>query len=122
MVKLMVGSTVLITNLAYASNELRFYEANGRNDAIRSMQMFFGYFRTLDDEQKRKYNGSINFAVERLNAGETVNWYENNASGSVTVLYVENLTAGHCKTMIIQAIAHGVERRMTARGCIPFED
>lgn len=117
----MVGCTVLITNLAVA-DDIRFFEARGRNDSVRSLQMFFGYFRTLDDEQKRKYNGSINFAVERLTPGETVNWYENNASGSVTVLYAENLTAGLCKTMLIQAVAYGVEKRMTAKGCIPFED
>lgn len=118
----MVTCTVLIANTAIAQEEPRFFEARGRNDSVRFVQMTFGYFRTLDDEQKRKYNGSINFAVERLNAGETVNWYENNASGTVTVLYVENLTAGYCKTMLIQAIAYGVEKRMTAKGCVPFDD
>lgn len=119
----MVTCTVLIANTAFAYDEPRFFEANGRNDSIRTLQMFFGnIFNRLDDEQRRKYNGSINFAVERLNAGETVNWYENNASGSVTVLYVDNQTAGYCKTMLIQAIAHGVEKRMTAKGCIPFEN
>ncbi len=125
MAKCLVGFTVLIASNCLASDfhEPRYYNATGRTESVRFLQQTFGYFNTLDKEQKRKYYGSIQFAVERLNPNDPpVSWYENNASGSVSVLYAENITAGFCKKLLIDTIAYGVQKQLLVKGCFNEAD
>ena len=77
----------------------------------------FGWFKTLDDEQKRAYYSSIAIALEEANPGQFVKWYENNASGSVRVAWILPDSVGFCKRLHIEAIAYNVRKELQTTAC-----
>lgn len=80
----------------------------------------FGWFRKLDDDQKAAYDSALTHAVMFAENGERVTWYKNEASGYAIPVMTWPKSSGYCRRMHIQAIAHGVEKTMSATAC--FDD
>ena len=107
------SSSVYANNL----NEPRFFEYRSGEFTNRLVDFTFGWFKTLDREQKEAYHGTIHHAVMMAENGQQVTWYKNDASGiAVPVMTWPNGT-GYCRRIHIQAIAYGVEKTMSATAC-----
>jgi surface antigen len=79
--------------------------------------MSFGWFKTLDEEQKSAYDQSLYHAVMTAENGEKVSWYRNNASGFAVPVMTWPTGSGYCRHMHVQAIAYGIEKTMSATAC-----
>ena len=95
----------------------RFFElVNGSLDQ-KILNLSFGWFKTLDPEQKKAYLSSIAIALEEANPGQFVKWYENNASGSVRVAWLLPDSIGYCKRLHIEAIAYNTQKNFQVTAC-----
>jgi len=108
-----------VSSLAVANplESPRFFEYSSGGPLARSLNLSFGWFRTLDDEQENAYQQSIIHALEYADDGEQVSWYKNDASGYSTAVMTWPNTSGYCRRLHIQAIAHGVEKTKGATAC-----
>lgn len=118
---MVVGKLLILTasNTALANNieNPQFFEYRNGGFFNNLVDLSFGWFKTLDDEQKIAYNQAIAHAVFYADNGQAVKWYKNNASGSVVPAMTWPSSAGYCRRIHIQAIAHGVEKTMKATAC-----
>ena len=112
-------SILLVTSSAFANNvhEPRFFEYKSGSFVNQLLTLTFGWFKTLDQEQKSAYDQSLSHAVMTAENGEKVSWYRNNASGYAEPVVTWPTGSGYCRRMHIQAIAHGMEKTMTATAC-----
>lgn len=112
--------SILIISSPSLANDLenpRFFEYRNGGFMNRLSDLSFGWFKTLDDEQKIAYNQALAHAVFYANNGEPVRWYKKDASGIVVPAMTWPSGAGYCRRMHIQAIAYGVEKTMSATAC-----
>lgn len=112
-------SILLVTSPAW-SNEIenpRFFEYKSGSFVNQLLTMSFGWFKTFDQEQKSAYDQSIYHAIMSAENGQKVEWYRNNASGYAVPVMTWPTGSGYCRRIHIQAIAHGVEKAMTATAC-----
>jgi hypothetical protein len=107
------SSSVYANNL----NEPRFFEYRSGGFTNRLVDFTFGWFKTLDSEQKEAYHSTIHHAVMMAENGQTVNWYKNDASGMAIPVMTWPTGNGYCRRVHIQAIAYGVEKTMAATAC-----
>lgn len=113
----------LLTLLAIspaAASELenpRFFEYRSGNFVNQIVTLTFGWFKTLDEDQKSAYDQALYHAVMSAENGEKVSWYRNNASGFAVPAMTWPTGSGYCRRMHIQAIAYGVEKTMAATAC-----
>ena len=118
---MVVGKLLILTTSSVAvANELenpRFFEYSGGNFTNRLIDLSFGWFKTLDDEQKLSYNQALTQAVMYADNGQAVRWYKNNASGQVIPAVTFPAGSGYCRRIHIQTIAYGVEKTMRANAC-----
>jgi surface antigen len=112
-------SILTVSNTAYANNieEPRFFNYRSGEFSNRLVDITFGWFKTLDHDQKLSYNQAITHAVLYADNGEPVRWYKNGASGAVVASATWPSGAGYCRRMYIQTIAYGVEKTMKATAC-----
>ena len=118
---MVVGKCLILTasNTALANEieEPRFFNYKAGGFTNRLADLSFGWFKTLDDEEKLSYNQSITQALMYADNGQVVRWYKKNASG----MSMESATwpsgGGYCRRLYIQAIAHNVEKTMKATAC-----
>lgn len=111
---------ILTTSSTVAAKEFenpRFFEYQGGSFTNRLVDLSFGWFKTLDNEQKLSYNQAMTQAVMYADNGEAVRWYKNDASGLVIPAVTFPSGSGYCRRMHIQAIAYGVEKTMRANAC-----
>jgi surface antigen len=111
--------TLLATSPALA-NELenpRFFEYRSSGFVNQIVTLTFGWFKTLDEDQKSAYDQSLYHAVMSAENGEKVSWYRNDASGYAVPVMTWPTGSGYCRRMHIQAIAYGMEKTMTATAC-----
>jgi len=95
----------------------RFFDYRGGPVASELLNIAFGWFKTLDDDQKSAYYQSITHAVMYAENGQKVEWYQGNASGySLPVMTWPN-GSGYCRRIYIQAIAYNTERTMHRTAC-----
>lgn len=123
---MVVGKLLILTasNPVYA-NEIenpRFFNYRSGEWTNRLVDLSFGWFKTLDDEQKLAYNQAITHAVLFSNDGEVVRWYKKNASGMAVSSATWPSGAGYCRRVYIQAIAYNVEKTMKATACLNEAD
>jgi surface antigen len=123
---MVVGKLLILTasNPVYA-NEIenpRFFNYRSGEWTNRLVDLSFGWFKTLDDEQKLAYNQAITHAVLFSNDGEIVRWYKKNASGMAVSSATWPSGAGYCRRVYIQAIAYNVEKTMKATACLNEAD
>ena len=119
---MVAGKLLILTasNTAFAEdiNNPRFFSYSSGSWTNRLADLSFGWFKTLDDEQKMAYNQAITHAIMYSDNGEQVRWYKNNASGIVVPSMTWPSGAGYCRRIHIQAIAYGVEKTMRATACL----
>lgn len=111
--------TLLAISPAHANDvaEPRFFEYRSGSFTNRLVDISFGWFKTLDREQKEAYHQSIHHAVMMAENGQMVSWYKNDASGfSIPVMTWPNGN-GYCRRIHIQTIAYGMEKIQSATAC-----
>ncbi len=117
MATLLAGNTSNVNAQSINIENPRFFElVNGSLDQ-KLLNLSFGWFKTLDSEQKKAYLGSIAIALEEANPGQFVKWYENNASGSVRVAWILPDSIGYCKRLHIEAIAYNTQKNFQMTAC-----
>ena len=77
----------------------------------------FGWFKTLDSEQKEAYYSSMIVALEEAQPGQSARWYRNNASGTVRVAWQELRSGSVCKRLHISIIAYDTQKNMQTTAC-----
>jgi surface antigen len=117
---MVVGKLLILTTspaLANTFENPRFFEYSGGSFTNKLVDISFGWFKTLDYEQKLAYNQALTQAVMYADNGEPVRWYKNNASGMVVPAVTFPSGSGYCRRIHIQAIAYGVEKTMRVNAC-----
>jgi surface antigen len=116
---MVVGKSLILTSTAYASDleNPRFFEYRNGGFMNNIVDVSFGWFRTLDDEQKLSYSKALTHAVEYADNGETVRWYKNDASGTVTPTVTYPSGSGFCRRIHIQTIAYNVQKTLSVKAC-----
>lgn len=116
---MVVGKSLILTSTAHASDldNPRFFEYRNGGYLNNIVDVSFGWFRTLDNDQKLSYNMALTQAVSYANNGEAVRWYKNNASGSVTPAMTWPSGNGYCRRVYIQTIAYNVQKTMRVNAC-----
>lgn len=100
----------------------KFFSFTGSTWTNRLVEMTFGWFKTLDKEQKHAYDQALSMAVLNVENGQRVQWYINNASGFAVPVATWPNGHGFCRRIHIQAIAYGVEKTMAATACFENAD
>ena len=111
---------ILVASTSVVAGELdnpSFVDYRSGRFGNRLVDMTFSWFRTLNDVQKEAYDTAINQAVMSAENGQTVRWYESEASGEVTPVMTWPRGDGYCRRIHIQAIAYNVEKTMSATAC-----
>ncbi len=106
--------------LAQDINNPRFFEYNGSNFTNRLAEISFGWFKTLDDDQKEQYEQSLIHAVLVADNGKSVSWYKKDASGTATPVVTWPNGDGYCRRIHITVIAYSVQKNMAATACINY--
>ena len=119
---MVAGKLLILTASSPAlANDLedpKFFEYRSGSWTNRLVDVTFGWFKSLDNEQKLAYNQALTHAVLYADNGQPVRWYKNDASGYAVPSMTWPSGAGYCRRMHIQAIAHGVEKTMKATACL----
>jgi surface antigen len=119
---MVVGKCLILTasNPALANDieNPQFFNYRSSTWSNRLVDLSFGWFKTLDNEQKIAYNQAITHAVLYTDNGQVVRWYKNDASGMAMASATWPSGSGYCRRVYIQAIAYGVEKTMKATACL----
>ena len=112
-------SILLSGSIAYANpiDNPRFFEYQGGAFINRLVDFSFGWFKTLDNEQKVAYSQALTHAVMMSENGQAVRWYHNNASGYAVPVHTWPTGNGYCRRVHVQAIAYSTEKTMSATAC-----
>ena len=95
----------------------RFFDYRGGPMMNELVNISFGWFKTLDEEQKSAYYQSITHAVMYAENGQRVEWYQGNASGYASPVITWPNGSGYCRRIYIQAIAYNTEKTMHRTAC-----
>jgi len=111
--------TLLAINPAQASEiaNPKFFEYRSGGFTNNLIDITFGWFKTLDDDQKEHYHRSLMHAVMAAENGEKGVWYKRDASGFAVPVHTWPTGSGYCRRIHIQAIAYSVEKTMAATAC-----
>ena len=112
-------SILLVAN-PVSANDLqnpKFFEYRSDGFVNRLAEMSFGWFKKLDSQELEAYQQSLSHAVMMAENGQKVRWYKNNASGFAVPVMTWPTGSGYCRRIHIEAIAHGMEKAMTATAC-----
>jgi len=110
---LLATSNVLANDI----HQPRFFEYKSGSFVNQLVSFSFGWFKTLDEDQKSAYDQALYHAVMSAENGQKVEWYRNNASGFAVPVVTWPTGSGYCRRLHVQAIAHGMEKTMTATAC-----
>ena len=102
--------------------EPRFYNEVSGSTLRQILNLSFGWFKTLDDEQKEAYYSSIIIALEEAQPGQFARWYKKNASGTVRVAWQEPRNGSVCKRLHISVIAYDMIKNMQTTACFNEAD
>lgn len=110
---------ILLNNPVQATgiDNPRFFDYRGGPMISELINVSFGWFKTLDENQKSAYYQSITHAVMYAENGQKVEWYQGNASGYTVPVMTWPNGSGYCRRMYIQAIAYNTERTMQRTAC-----
>jgi surface antigen len=118
---MVVGKLLMLVAISPAQantvSDPKFFEYRSGGFTNRLVDFTFGWFKTLDREQKESYHSAIHHAVMMAENGQTVTWYKNDASGMAVPVMTWPTGNGYCRRVHIQTIAYGVEKTMTATAC-----
>lgn len=109
---------LLSINPAYADiNNPRFFEYRGGPVLERVLNLSFGWFKTLDQNEKSAYHSSITHAVMAAENGERVVWYRGNASGMTVPAMTYPTGGGYCRRLHIQVTKYNVTKTSGITAC-----
>jgi len=95
----------------------RFFQYTSGTFINRLVELSFGWFSQLTEEQSDAYQQSLTQAVMFAENGQAVRWYKGSASGVTVPVITWPVVSGYCRRVHIQAIAHNTQRTMTATAC-----
>jgi surface antigen len=95
----------------------KFFNYQGGTFVNHLMDVSFGWFKKLDDEEKAAHNQAITHALMYSENGQSVTWYQNKASGYSVPVMTWPSGSGYCRRLHIQVIAHGIEKTMSQTAC-----
>jgi surface antigen len=121
MAALLVMSTSVNSQTINIENP-RFYDEGPGPYLSQILNVSFGWFKTLDHDQKEAYYSSMIVALEEAQPGQTARWYRNNASGTVRVAWQEPRNGSVCKRLHISIIAHDTLKNMQTTACFNETD
>ena len=112
-------SMLLAVSSAQANdiNNPRFFEYRSDSFINEVVHLSFGWFKTLNTDQKSAYAQSLTHAVMFAENGQKVEWYRDSASGFATPVMTWPTGSGYCRRIHVQAIAHGVEKNLSQTAC-----
>lgn len=116
MAALLVTSTSINANTVNIENP-RFYNDNSRFGIAQILNVSFGWFKTLDNDQKEAYYSAMILALEESQPGQFARWYRNDASGTVRVAWQELQNGSICKRLHISVIAYNTAKNMQTTAC-----
>ena len=110
---------LLVINPAQASDidDPKFFSYRSGNLHSSLLDLTFGWFKTLDRDQKAAYHQSITHAVMFAENGQSVQWFKGDASGFGMPVMTWPTGSGYCRRIYIQAIAYNTEKNMAKTGC-----
>jgi surface antigen len=103
--------------LANDINNPRFFNYRGESFVNDLVIGGFGWFRTLNDDQKDAYTQAVTHAVMYAENGQAVEWFKGTASGMAVPVMTWPTGSGYCRRIHAQAIAYGVEKTMSKTAC-----
>jgi surface antigen len=95
----------------------RFFEYRSGGFINRLADVSFGWFKKLDPQENEAYQQALMHAIMMAENGQKVRWYKNNASGYAVPVMTWPTGSGYCRRLHVQAIAHNVEKNMSATAC-----
>ena len=98
-------------------NEPKFFEYRAGGFINHVTDFTFGWFRTLNNNQKESYHQALTHAVMMAENGQKVQWYKEDASGFAVPVMTWSTGSGYCRRVHIQAIAYGTLKTMSATAC-----
>lgn len=105
------------TSIAQGIENPRFFNGTDKSVWQRVLNISFGWFKTLDQEQKTAYYGSIVLALEEAEVDHFVRWYKNGASGMIRVAWIRPSNTGFCKRLHFNVIAYNTEQNFQNTVC-----
>ena len=78
----------------------------------------FGWFRTLDEQEKSAYYASIMQALFTADEGELVVWYKGTANGAVRVVATYPTGNGYCRRLQISVSDFGKTKQFSPTACL----
>ncbi len=117
---MVLGKLLILLSSPVQANGIdnpRFFDYRGGPMISELINVSFGWFKTLDENQKSAYYQSITHAVMYAENGQKVEWYQGNASGYTVPVMTWPNGSGYCRRMYIQAIAYNTERTMQRTAC-----
>lgn len=112
---------ILLTSTSVSANGIenpRFFEYRSGDFSNKLVDFSFGWFKTLDLEQKAAYQQSIIHALMFAENGQRVTWYQSDASGESVPVMTWPTGSGYCRRLHIMAIAYNTQRSMAATACL----
>lgn len=116
MATLLVMSTSINAQTINIDNPRFYNEVNGPF-LKQVLNVSFGWFKTLDKEQKEAYYSSMIVALEEAQPGQSARWYRNDASGTIRVAWQEPRNGTVCKRLHISIIAYDTIKNMQTTAC-----
>lgn len=112
-------SILLVANPVFAESieNPRFFDYRGGPTLSQHLNMMFGYFRTLSDDQKSHYAQSINHALMYAENGEAVSWYHSDASGVTVPVITWPSGDGYCRRLHLEVIAYNQSKSLATTAC-----
>lgn len=114
---LLVGSTSTTNAGTIEIENPRFYNSMVDSPLARVINTSFGWFKTLDSEQKQAYYSTIVLALEEAQPGQFVRWNKNNASGFVRVAWQQPHNGSVCKRLHMETVAYGIAKPVQVTAC-----
>lgn len=102
---------------AAAIDNPKFFEYRAGGFINQLSDFSFGWFKTFNNKEMTAYQESLIHAVMFAENGQTVRWFQDRASGYAVPVMTWPRSDGYCRRIHIQAIAHNVEKTMTATAC-----
>jgi hypothetical protein len=95
----------------------KFFSYEAGNFTNRVSSIAFGWFKTLDDNEKHAYYSAINHAVFFADNGEHVQWSQGRAWGLAMPAVTWSTGNGYCRRLHIQASKYGITKTMSRTAC-----
>lgn len=81
------------------------------------IEFSFGWFKTLDQEEKASHNQAVSHAVMFAENGQVVNWYKEKSSGMAVPVMTWPTGSGYCRRIHMEVIAYNQRKTMSQTAC-----